>query len=612
MFNLNRGGLPRLLLVGLLLTALLLVACGGEAPGEPPAEPTPAAPTAETEPSTPTPEPVPTEAEPTAEPTEAVALPEISAVVANSDDVPAYEMLELTLDASAEYANPYDARDVRLSGTFTAPDGETMTVPGFWDGEEAWRVRFTPWQEGDWQYELVLEDANGSSEPATGSFGVTASDNHGWLLPGNAVNPDYSGHYLVYHDGTPFYGLGHGEALNILVDGFDADTGVGLFDNMVAEGENYVVWWPFYNNSLVATDYDDYKQSNLNLYDLIVADAQAKGVHLIFTIWDHPSLRDREHAWGPGNWARNGFNQITDVQGFFTDEESWAWQENLYRYMIARWGYSPAIGMWQTVSEINGTEAYDNTDDWHNRVNAYFVENDPYRHPTTASKSGDVDWEEGHNNMDAPQVHVYDFEGDDAVASAEIMAYWTELMFERADAPNWIGEFGVRGNSYYPELYHNSVWASLAAGAAMAPAEWNDAGAFMSMTPEMLAVLRSVGTFVDGMPLAEIDPQTLRIDSSDSAVRGWGVAGADDGFIWVQDFAMQGQPIEAIRADETVRSGVVLTVDGLGDGTYLITPYDTWTATYLDAFEVTCEAGTPCEVPLPDFEDDRAFKISRP
>ena len=114
-----------------------------------------------------------------------------------------------------------------------------------------------------------------------------------------------------------------------------------------------------------------------------------------------------------------------DINSFFTSEEAWAWQENFYRYIIARWGYSPAIGMWQTVSEINGTNAYDQTDPWHKKVNDYFVANDPYRHPTTASKSGggsDIPWPEGHRVMDAPQVHIYDPLNDNPVGAASVLA----------------------------------------------------------------------------------------------------------------------------------------------------------------------------------------------
>lgn len=546
----------------------------------------------------------------TAVPTIVLNLPEVTAVTLDRTELPNYESLEMTLALTAQYNNPYDAREVTVDGYFTAPDGTEMQVPGFWDGEEAWRLRFTPSQVGEWQYQIAVTDINGISQPAEGTFTVKDSDLHGWLQPGNLVNPAYSGRYLVHHDGTPFYGLGHADALNILIDGFDVERGVGLFNSMVEDKENYVVWWPLYNTSPVTSSYDDYSVANMNVMDLVVQDAQEKDIFLIFTIWDHPNLRDDNHDWDTGNWANNGFSKLSSIDDFFTEEDPWVWQENLYRYIIARWGYSPAIGMWQTVTEINGTNAFDQTDPWHNKVNAYFVENDPYRHPTTASRSGDVDWEEGHLQMDAPQVHVYALQ-DGAVDAAETVAFWTKTMWDRVEKPNWIGEFGVPGNAEYPELFHNALWAALGSGAAMTPAEWNSGGSWMRMSDEMLADMNRLGQFVADLPLAELNPAALQMSSSDPTVRGWGVAGEAGGLFWVQDFALDGRPIEEVRANETVRQGVVMEMEGLSDGRHTITPYDTWQGLYLEPFVVECTTGQTCAIPLPDFQADMAFKITR-
>ncbi len=388
----------------------------------------------------------PTAAIPT--PSAQVELPKIISVEVDPDEVPRYESIELTLQVDAEYSNPYDAREVTLQGLFTSPVGSEMNIPGFWDGEGAWKIRFTPSQEGLWTYSISATDARGSSLPHLGEFTVTPSDLHGWIQPGHLFDLSYSGHYLVHHDGTPFYGVGHCDALNILIDGFDVEDGVRLFDTMKDANENYVVWWPMYSNSPVGSSHDEYSVGNMKVIDSVVQDAEKEGIYLIFTVWDHPQLRDDGHpSWDTGNWSRNGFNKLTSLEEFFVSEEAWAWQENLYRYIIARWGYSRAIGMWQTVSEINGTNSLDQTDPWHERVNAYFVENDPYRHPTTASGSGEVDWPEGHAAMDVPQVHLYAFE-EDAVGAADVVAEWTDLMWERGEKPNWIGEFGVTGNTH--------------------------------------------------------------------------------------------------------------------------------------------------------------------
>ncbi|MBK9926985.1 MAG: DUF5060 domain-containing protein [Anaerolineales bacterium] len=581
----------RIILSAFLIVVFILTACGGQATVEPTVAP----------PS------------PTAPPD----LPKVLSAVLDRTDVRKYESVELTLGIDAKYSNPFDAREVALDGVFTGPDGKTMKVPGFWDGAGAWKMRFTPSQEGTWKYSISVKDARGQSLPNEGEFTVSPSDLHGWVIPGNTYDPSYSPHYLVYHDGTPFYGVGHCDAFSLLSAGFSADTGVRLFDDMKAANENYVVWWPIYSNSFI-NEYNNYSMGPMNIIDLVVKDAQKKGVVLVFTIWDHPELRDETHAWGRGNWSANGFSKLSDINSFFTADEPWAWQENLYRYTIARWGYSPAIGMWLTASEINGTNAYDQTDPWHKKVNDYFVANDPYRHPTTASGSGEFDWPTGHVVMDMPQVHLYDFDngaqGDgnvnDTVGAAQHVAEWTQLMLKNADKPNWIGEFGVTGNTYYPELFHNSNWAALSAGAAMTPAEWNSGGSWAEMTPEMYADISRLSQFVGDVPLAKWDPSALPITSSDEQVRAWGFAGNGGGLIWVQDFSLEGKPIDEVRTNMPLRSNVELTLSGLPVGSYTIQPYNTWTGEYLDTVAVEC-SNTECAIAVPEFKADIALKIIR-
>lgn len=536
--------------------------------------------------------------------------PKISSVVVDSPSVARYGALEMIVSLQADYTNPYDSREVRLDTVFMGPEGQEMSVPGFWDGDESWKVRFTPSSVGEWRYSLTVTDHHGTSEPSLGSFaaGPADADRHGWIQTASWVNSDWSSHYFIYHDGTPFYGIGHCDALNILIDRFTVDDGVGLLTNMNKAGENFVVWWPMYSNSLVSSSYDSFSQANMAVIDMVVKDAEKKNLLLIFTIWDHPELRASDHAWGNGQWRRNGFSKLSSIDDFFTAEEPWAWQENLYRYIIARWGYSPSIAMWQTVSEVNGTNAYGQTNVWHKKMNAYFLENDPYRHPTTASMSGDVDWPAGFKEMDVPQVHVYDLV--DVTESAETLAHWTQLMWQYGK-PNWVGEFGVTANASYPELFHHSIWAALGAGAAMTPAEWNSGGSWGRLTPEMLADLQHLKTFVDEIPLAHLNPSPLSVKSLDSSVRGWGVAGDLGGLLWVQDFSLQGKPVKEVREQMVTRSGVIIEMDVHSAGTYVVRFYDTWQGVYLAPREIWCDTGKTCILALPDFRSDLAAEIKR-
>jgi hypothetical protein len=157
---------------------------------------------------------------------------------------------------------------------------------------------------------------------------------------------------------------------------------------------------------------------------------------------------------------------------------------------------------------------------------------------------------------------------------------------------------------------HNANWASLASGAAMTPTEWNDLNAFGRFDADMAADMARFARFVDEVPLAAYDPESVSIQSGDPDVRGWGVVGDRGGIIWLQDHALDEATIEEIRADETIRSGVVSTVDSLTAGPWTVTPYDTWLGEWMEPFEAQCPSG-PCPLPLPDFHSDIALRLSR-
>ena len=89
----------------------------------------------------------------------------------------------------------------------SAPDS------GFWDGRDSWRIRFTPSEIGTWRYLARVRDRFGAAESTQNSFEVAPSEHHGWLQIASWRDPQLSSRYLVYHDGTPFYGVGHCEAL---------------------------------------------------------------------------------------------------------------------------------------------------------------------------------------------------------------------------------------------------------------------------------------------------------------------------------------------------------------------------------------------------------------
>lgn len=93
--------------------------------------------------------------------------------------------------------NPFT--DAELTGTFTGQH-ETVTVDGFYDGGNTFKIRFMPSFEGEYTYSLRGSMLN---EALTGTFTVIApsKNNHGPVRVANTT-------HFAYEDGTPYYPLG--------------------------------------------------------------------------------------------------------------------------------------------------------------------------------------------------------------------------------------------------------------------------------------------------------------------------------------------------------------------------------------------------------------------
>jgi hypothetical protein len=133
-----------------------------------------------------------------------------------------WEPLELSLTAQGPPANPY-VQGLPSGGkpyvlvTFTGMGGEAkgqrLTVPGFWDGGQTWKVRFAPPAPGAWYY------LSASADP--GLRGVTGMlRRRAWEEAELVANPTRrglvrvhqagprAGRYFEYADGTPFLWIG--------------------------------------------------------------------------------------------------------------------------------------------------------------------------------------------------------------------------------------------------------------------------------------------------------------------------------------------------------------------------------------------------------------------
>ena len=117
-----------------------------------------------------------------------------------------WRTIDITVTTNREYPNPF--LDVDVFGVFTGPQGQTLKLLGFWDGEGTWVVRFAPTALGIWSYRIESTDADNGDFSGSGTVecvpytGELDIYKHGFLK----VSADKD--YLTYGDGTPFFWLG--------------------------------------------------------------------------------------------------------------------------------------------------------------------------------------------------------------------------------------------------------------------------------------------------------------------------------------------------------------------------------------------------------------------
>lgn len=94
--------------------------------------------------------------------------------------------------------NPY--MDMELNAIFTNGN-EEVKVPGFYDGNGIYRIRFSPAVQGKWSYQTTSNHSELSKEKGNFECVAPTGNNHGPIKTVNTF-------YLQYADGTPFYSVG--------------------------------------------------------------------------------------------------------------------------------------------------------------------------------------------------------------------------------------------------------------------------------------------------------------------------------------------------------------------------------------------------------------------
>ena len=353
--------------------------------------------------------------------TAAAAGAQVLSVEGPRTRVPQYGRADFSIVLQGTWNNPYLQEEVTLDMVLTAPSGKTLTLPCFFvegksGAESRWAARFTPQEQGRYSYVFrYAERGRPVSESPQGGFEAGKPAGHGILHPRDNWT-------LAFDDGTPFRGV----AENICWESRDSDDSKFFSDlHEQADRYNYDVmlpqfagaggnfcrmWmcsWNFpidrhdrFNNRRYQPSDEYFNPSATARLDHTVELAESLGVYIMLCMGAGDARTD--HA-------------------FFVSPEAKARHRNYLRYIVARWGYSPAIGMWEFFNEIDNIQ-FDNIQfrdqrnpipaadivAWHAEMASYLKSIDPFGHLVTTSISHrDLAGLNDVKDMDINQKHIY-------------------------------------------------------------------------------------------------------------------------------------------------------------------------------------------------------------
>ena len=553
-----------------------------------------------------------------------------------------YEKLELTVDLSAAYENPFDPAQIDVQGSFTGPDGKVLTVPGFfWQdfesvlsggkevlsarGKPAWKVRFTPPEVGRWTYAVSVRTPAGTATSEQASLEVTPSRRHGFARV-DRRDPAY----FSFDDGTPYVAIGQNVSWYGPGGTHDYEQ---WFGKMQAQGANFArIWMASWALGIEWSDtgLGDYTNRLDRAWQLdrVFALAEQHEIYLMLSLLNHGAFSTTTNP----EWDKNPYNAAlggpcATPGEFATNPEARELFKRRLRYIAARWGYSPQLLAWEWWNEVDWTPLADRAtlELWIKEMSGFLATVDPYAHLRTTSY--------GHTPEDAVfdlaeidivQRHVYETR-DPAQSFPQAMT-----QMRRIKKPALHAEFGTGASGADSAMdregvhIHNGLWAGIMTkGSGTGMTWWWD----NYVDPlNLYGLFAGPATFMKGEDPAAVSyrPEAVRVTNgradalllrSESRALGW-IKNRDFTYdaLRLQYTGAQRRAQEAQREltdftpTYTAITGATLKIAGLASGGYRVEWWDTRGKGVLheETLEVTDDG---LELRIPSFERDLAFKV---
>lgn len=260
---------------------------------------------------------------------------------------------------AAQTESPFDAE---LTAIFTCPDGGSLTVSGFYDGDDKFVVRFMPEAEGI--YSFVTRSNVKALDGQTGNFLCAGAEGHGKVVA--------SGLYFEHADGTNHNSVGttcyawiyqgediRNDTLQELSCGYFNKMRMCVFPKWYMLNEQQPDIYPFEG----APGNFDYDKPNVRLFqrlDFYVAKLNELAIQADIILF---------HPYDADNW---GFSRMSKEQDL-----------RYIKYVTARLSAFPNV-WWSIANEYD--IFFRNKGNYKSKYNAWkgiikaVSQNDPFRH----------------------------------------------------------------------------------------------------------------------------------------------------------------------------------------------------------------------------------------
>jgi len=351
---------------------------------------------------------------------------------------------------------PADPFQVSFSAQATGPGGAELTVPGFYDGNRTWKIRFSAPAEGDWR----LTTRSDVAELDGLRTAVTCVANRSPSIHGGVRVDPVRPHQFVFEDGTRFLPVGYECDWLWALDSNDPGLPVTntFLDKLLANGFNFVILNAFaYDTSWRRghTGADDFGPPPFYPWD--GSNDQPDFGHFDLRYWRHYD-RVIDALYQRGIWAHmliKVYNKHVQWPANGSPED-----DRYFRWLIARYAAYPNI-TWDLAKEAN----YEKDTGYKLGRLRFIRANDPYRRLITV-----------HDDRAGYDRGIYDDLAD--YRSDQQHQLWRETMLAHLQQRAWPvinAEFGYEqgpggsadktyGVAQSPEEVVRRAWEVYAAG----------------------------------------------------------------------------------------------------------------------------------------------------